>query len=186
MSYPREHPPPRPARHGAVPPVGVVVVGIAAAVWVVVFGATLAVLLGGVDRYESTTPRYTEYSKAIPTASSGPDSERSPVTAPPEVAAPPSATAPPATPTRPPATAETPPIAPAAPVPQAAPTEPQTAPPAADSGCHPSYDPCLPIVSDVDCAGGSGNGPVYTPGPVRVIGPDEYGLDRDRDGVGCE
>ncbi|WP_067859199.1 hypothetical protein [Nocardia shimofusensis] len=51
--------------------------------------------------------------------------------------------------------------------------------------CHPSYTPCLPITSDVDCAGGSGNGPVYT-GRVTVIGPDEYGLDRDNDGVGCE
>ena len=53
------------------------------------------------------------------------------------------------------------------------------------SNCHSSYTPCLPIVSDVDCEGGSGNGPVYT-GPVRVIGPDEYGLDRDGDGLGCE
>ena len=33
--------------------------------------------------------------------------------------------------------------------------------------------------------GGSGNGPLYT-GTVRVIGPDEYDLDRDGDGVGCE
>ena len=54
---------------------------------------------------------------------------------------------------------------------------------AAPSNCHSSYSPCLPIVSDVDCEGGSGNGPVYT-GRVRVIGPDEYGLDRD--GIGCE
>ena len=33
--------------------------------------------------------------------------------------------------------------------------------------------------------GGSGNGPLYT-GTVRVVGPDEYDLDRDGDGVGCE
>lgn len=52
--------------------------------------------------------------------------------------------------------------------------------------CHPSYDPCVPIASDVDCAGGSGNGPEYVRGPVRVIGPDVYGLDRDGDGIGCE
>lgn len=39
--------------------------------------------------------------------------------------------------------------------------------------------------SDYDCAGGSGNGPYYT-GPVRVIGPDAFGLDRDGDGWGCE
>jgi hypothetical protein len=51
--------------------------------------------------------------------------------------------------------------------------------------CHPSYDPCVPFASDVDCQGGSGDGPVYT-GTVRVIGFDEYGLDNDGDGVGCE
>lgn len=50
--------------------------------------------------------------------------------------------------------------------------------------CHSSYDPCVPIVSDVDCEG-AGDGPVYT-GPVRVVGPDEYGLDRDGNGLGCE
>lgn len=58
-------------------------------------------------------------------------------------------------------------------------------PPPPGDECHPSYDPCLPITSDVDCAGGGGDGPVYT-GPVRVIGPDDYGLDRDGDGFGCE
>ena len=57
--------------------------------------------------------------------------------------------------------------------------------PAAPSSCHPSYDPCVPYASDVDCAGGSGNGPAYT-GQVRIIGYDEYGLDADGDGVGCE
>lgn len=40
--------------------------------------------------------------------------------------------------------------------------------------------------SDVDCAGGSGNGPAYVQGPVQVIGSDIYGLDRDKDGIGCE
>jgi hypothetical protein len=45
----------------------------------------------------------------------------------------------------------------------------------------PSYDPCVPIASDVDCEGGSGNGPLYT-GIVRVMGPDEYGLDCDGGG----
>lgn len=53
--------------------------------------------------------------------------------------------------------------------------------------CHPSYEEqCVPIASDVDCAGGSGNGPAYTRGPVRVVGPDVYGLDRDGDGWACE
>ena len=52
--------------------------------------------------------------------------------------------------------------------------------------CHPSYSGCLrPNASDYDCAGGSGNGPYYT-GPVQVIGPDVFGLDRDGDGWGCE
>lgn len=58
--------------------------------------------------------------------------------------------------------------------------------PAAASGCDPNYSGCVPIASDVDCAGGSGNGPAYVQGPVSVIGSDIYGLDRDGDGFGCE
>ena len=54
------------------------------------------------------------------------------------------------------------------------------------SECDPNYSGCVPIASDVDCAGGSGNGPAYVKGPVRVIGQDIYRLDRDRDGIGCE
>jgi hypothetical protein len=57
---------------------------------------------------------------------------------------------------------------------------------AAEPSCHPSYDPCLdPNASDYDCAGGSGDGPEYT-GFVTVTGPDDYGLDSDGDGTGCE
>jgi hypothetical protein len=53
--------------------------------------------------------------------------------------------------------------------------------------CDPNYSgACVPIASDVDCAGGSGNGPAYVQGPVRVVGTDIYGLDRDGDGIGCE
>jgi hypothetical protein len=53
--------------------------------------------------------------------------------------------------------------------------------------CHPNYaGACVPFASDVDCAGGSGNGPAYVRGPVRIIGPDIYDLDRDGDGVACE
>ncbi len=52
--------------------------------------------------------------------------------------------------------------------------------------CDPNYDPCVPVASDVDCAGGKGNGPEYVDGPVTVIGDDIYGLDRDHDGIGCE
>jgi endonuclease YncB( thermonuclease family) len=59
--------------------------------------------------------------------------------------------------------------------------------PKAASNCHPSYKgACLdPSASDYDCAGGSGNGPAYT-GPVTVVGYDEYDLDADGDGYGCE
>ena len=54
-------------------------------------------------------------------------------------------------------------------------------------GCDPNYaGACVPIASDVDCAGGSGNGPAYVTGPVRVVGVDIYDLDRDGDGIGCE
>jgi hypothetical protein len=46
---------------------------------------------------------------------------------------------------------------------------------------------CLkPNVSDYDCAGGSGNGPYYVQGPVRIVGNDHYRLDADGDGVACE
>lgn len=56
----------------------------------------------------------------------------------------------------------------------------------AGSDCDPNYSgACVPIASDVDCAGGSGNGPAYVQGPVYVVGKDIYGLDRDGDGVGC-
>ncbi len=55
------------------------------------------------------------------------------------------------------------------------------------SSCDPNYSgACVPIARDVDCAGGSGNGPAYVSGPVTVIGVDIYGLDRDGNGVGCE
>jgi hypothetical protein len=43
----------------------------------------------------------------------------------------------------------------------------------------------VPITSDVDCAGGSGDGPAYT-GAVQVIGSDIYDLDSDDDGMACE
>ena len=67
----------------------------------------------------------------------------------------------------------------------AAPTT--TTAPASD--CHPAYSsPCVPAgVSDVDCAGGSGNGPYYVNGPVFLVGSDDpYDLDGNNDGVGCE
>lgn len=56
------------------------------------------------------------------------------------------------------------------------------------TNCDPNYVECVPKDSDVDCAGGSGNGPSYVAGPVHVKpgGSDVYGLDGDGDGIGCE
>jgi hypothetical protein len=52
--------------------------------------------------------------------------------------------------------------------------------------CNPNYSGCLKAnASDYDCVGGSGDGPYYT-GTVEVIGYDEYDLDRDGDGIGCD
>ncbi len=79
-----------------------------------------------------------------------------------------------------------------APAPTPAPSSPNIFAPAPtpalapQSNCDPNYSGCVPIASDVDCAGGSGNGPAYVRGPIRVIGIDIYGLDRDGDGIGCE
>jgi len=70
------------------------------------------------------------------------------------------------------------------PAPKPKPTPP---PPPPQNNCDPNYSgACVPIASDVDCAGGSGNGPAYVVGPVTVIGYDIYGLDGDGDGIGCE
>ena len=54
--------------------------------------------------------------------------------------------------------------------------------------CTAGYKPCIRKGSDVDCYGGSGNGPRYTkPGVVyQVTGSDPYRLDADNDGKGCE
>lgn len=49
-------------------------------------------------------------------------------------------------------------------------------------GCNPNYDPCVPNAQDQNC-GASGGAVTY---PVNVIGEDEYGLDRDGNGVGCQ
>jgi hypothetical protein len=140
--------------------------------WAITLGGllTLFVTAGifGDDTETTTTDAPTaaatsEASEPEPTEQITPPAETTTTTAPP----------PP-----PPITTPTPP-----PPPEPPPPPPPEPGPADD--CHPSYDPCVPIASDVDCEGGSGNGPVYT-GTVRVIGPDEYDLDRDSDGVGCE
>lgn len=58
--------------------------------------------------------------------------------------------------------------------------------------CHSSYEPCLPAgIGDFDCTKAAGSyGPNYVDdyvdGPVTVVGPDEFGLDPDGDGLACE
>jgi endonuclease YncB( thermonuclease family) len=58
---------------------------------------------------------------------------------------------------------------------------------AAPTGCHASYTGgCVPAgVTDVDCAGGGGDGPFFVSGPIHVVGYDVYVLDVDGDGVAC-
>jgi len=73
-------------------------------------------------------------------------------------------------------TEEPPPPPPPAPEPEPAPAP----------SCDPNYSGCVPVASDVDCAGGSGNGPAYVDGPIRVTGSDIYDLDRDGDGTACD
>ena len=82
-------------------------------------------------------------------------------------------------------TVPTVPRAPLPPIPQPPPIVPIAAPP---EDCSPHYSPCVPIAFDVDCASGTGDGPVYVVGPVYVIdGQDPYGLDgNNHNGIGCE
>ncbi|MCW2850307.1 MAG: hypothetical protein JWR90_4281 [Marmoricola sp.] len=55
------------------------------------------------------------------------------------------------------------------------------------SNCDPNYaGACVPVASDVDCAGGGGDGPEYVQGPVEVVGSDVYDLNRDDDNIACD
>jgi hypothetical protein len=57
----------------------------------------------------------------------------------------------------------------------------------AQQSCDSNYaGTCVPVASDVDCEGGSGNGPADVSGPVTVVGVDIYKLDNDGNGIGCE
>jgi hypothetical protein len=47
--------------------------------------------------------------------------------------------------------------------------------------CAQGYSPCLPVTADLDC----GQIP-DSKKPIRVTGEDQYGLDRDADGLACE
>jgi hypothetical protein len=53
--------------------------------------------------------------------------------------------------------------------------------PESGAACARGYSPCLPVKADLDCAD--------IPNarkPVRVTGADPYGLDADRNGLGCK
>lgn len=54
---------------------------------------------------------------------------------------------------------------------------------AASGGGGGGYSPSR---TDVDCYGGSGNGPLWQYGPIYVGSYDPHGLDADGDGWGCE
>jgi outer membrane biosynthesis protein TonB len=115
----------------------------------------------------------------------------SPTTPPPTTPSPTPARVATTSPTPGPAPKPAPKAAPAPkPAPKAAPAlAPKPVPkpvPELPPACNTNYSGCVPIASDVDCAGGSGNGPAYVRGPVRVVGKDVYDLDRDGDGVACE
>jgi hypothetical protein len=65
--------------------------------------------------------------------------------------------------------------------------KPKKKPKKSAATCDANYSQaCVPIAGDVDCAGGSGNGPAYFSGIAKVIGSDIYDLDRDGDGYACE
>jgi hypothetical protein len=127
-------------------------------------------------------------------ASPAADPASSPATEPPPAAPPAAASTPaappPATAAPPAATTAQPPAPPLAPSqPAASAAEPGRATIAGlPRGCDPAYpDVCLRAgIGDYDCEGGSGNGPNYVRGPIRVLAPDPFGLDRDHDGTGCE
>jgi hypothetical protein len=63
--------------------------------------------------------------------------------------------------------------------------QPKPQPPPPPTNCQ-GYSPCIPPGPDVDCVGGSGDGPRYRDGPIYVTGSDPYDLDRDGNGVACE
>jgi endonuclease YncB( thermonuclease family) len=62
--------------------------------------------------------------------------------------------------------------------PPPAPARPPTRAPKPSPQCHPSYQPCVPNGPDLDCPD-IGH-------LVTVVGPDEYRLDADNDGTGCD
>ena len=76
------------------------------------------------------------------------------------------------------------------PKPTPRPTPPPSPEPTAKApaDCDPSYPGvCLKTgIGDYDCSSGSGNGPNYTSGPIKVLPPAPFDLDADGDGWGGE
>jgi hypothetical protein len=112
---------------------------------------------------------------AVPVAAAVEPAARSTAQARPPAPATSKPTASKSTTSKPTASKSAPPEARAAPKPA-----PKPAPVAAQaaSNCHPSYSPCLPDGPDLDCGD--------IDGQVTVKGPDEYRLDADDDGTGCD
>ena len=136
----------------------------------------------GADAPDTNVPDPTSIPTSTPTTTS---TSTVPATTAAPTTAPPTTPAPTAAPTTAPPTSPATTAAPTTPAPTAPPSTQAVVAPA--NQCDPNYSgACVPIASDVDCAGGSGNGPAYVAGPVTVIGSDIYGLDADDDGVGCE
>jgi PASTA domain len=56
------------------------------------------------------------------------------------------------------------------------------------TNCDSAYvGACLdPNAYDYDCAGGGGNGPEFVYVRVQVVGYDQFGLDANNDGYGCD
>ena len=123
------------------------------------------------------------------TAAVAPSTASTPVAPAPVTAAAPATAVPPVVVSRAPAPAPRTTEAPrrtAAPQAQAPAPAPRTQA-APSGGCDPHYSgACVPIAKDVDCQGGSGDGPAYVRGPVTVVGKDIYKLDSDGNGIGCE
>lgn len=63
------------------------------------------------------------------------------------------------------------------------PSAPRIEPTETPFGCNPNYSGCVPIASDVDCAG-EGDGPAFA-SDVRVTGRDVYRLDPDGNDRAC-
>jgi micrococcal nuclease len=63
--------------------------------------------------------------------------------------------------------------------PRQTPRQPPRQTPAPSPACHPSYRPCVPNDRDYDCG-------ELPSSDYVVTGPDDYRLDGDNDGIGCE